>query len=170
MIRWLSRQEKVISFEFHQKNLQQPQEKNEKNDSETVPQQPSTKKRAPISRAKHPNFPRHQLSLIEDRYDAPDFTYYLKTFLNAFTTNQVSNRHLDDSKLPFHHVDVYNMFRFHPQGIQDNEEENDLVRALPRSAQNPRGRFDTVIAIVNDRAESTGLDGKRETIAIHEIG
>jgi hypothetical protein len=167
MIRWLSRQEKVTSFEFHQKNLRQSQEKN---DSETVPQQPQTKKKAPISIAKHPNFPRRQLSLIEDRYDAPDFTYYLKAFLNAFTTNKVSNRHLDHSKLPFHHVDVYNMFRFHPQGIQDDEEENDLVRALPRSAQNPRGRFDTVIAILNDRAESTGLDGKREIISIHEIG
>ena len=106
---------------------------------------------------------------LEDRYDAPNFTYYLKAFLNAFTTNKVSNRHLDHSKLSFQHVNVYNMFRFHPQGIQDNEEDlNDVVKALPQSAQNPHGRFDTVIAIVNDRAESTGLDGKREMIDIHE--
>jgi Plavaka transposase/Domain of unknown function (DUF6830) len=159
MIRWLSRQEKVTSFEFHQKSLQQPQEKND-----SVLPQPSTKKKAPISIAKHPDFPRRRLSLIEDRYDAPDFTYYLKAFLNAFTTDKVSNQHLDRCKLPFHYVNVYNMFRFHPQGIQDDEEENDLVRALPRSAQNPRGRFDTVIAIVNDRAESTGLDGKRKKL------
>ena len=72
------------------------------------------------------------------------------------------SRQLNQSKLPFLHVNVYNIFRFHPQGIQDEEEESDLVRALPRSAQNPRGRFDTVIAIINDTAESTGLNGKRE--------
>lgn len=52
------------------------------------------------------------------------------------------------------------MFRFHPQGIQDDEEESDLVRAFPRSRENPKGRFDTVIAIINDTAESTGLEGK----------
>ena len=125
--------------------------------------------KAPILIAKHPDFPKRRLLLIEDRYDAPDFTYYLKAFLNAFTTNKVSNRHLDHSKLPVQHVNVYNMFWFHPQGIQDNEEDlNDVVKALPRSAQNPHGQFDTVIAIVNDRAESTGLDGKREMIDLNE--
>ena len=157
MIRWLSRQEKVTSFEFHQKSLQEPQADI---DSETVLQQPPTKKKALISIAKHPNFPRRQLSLIEDRHNAPDFSFYLKVFLNALTTNKVSTQHLDQSKLPFQHVDVYNMFRFHPQGIQDDEEESDLVRALPCSSENPRGRFDTVIAISNDTAESTGLEGK----------
>ena len=81
-----------------------------KKDSETVLQHPSTKKKAPILIVKHPNFPRHQLSLIEDKYDAPDFTYYLKAFLNAFTTNKLSNQHLDHSKLLFHYVNVYNMF------------------------------------------------------------
>jgi hypothetical protein len=145
MIKWLSRQEKVTCFEFHQKNVNV--------------QQPQTKKKAQISIAKYPDFPKRQISLIEDRHNAPDFSYYLKFFLNALTTNKVSNQHLDQSKLPFQHVNVYNMFRFHPQSIQDDEEEIDLVRALPRSDQNPCGRFDTVIAIVGNTAESTGLDG-----------
>ena len=166
MIWWLSRQDKVTCFEFHQKNLQQSQANIE---FETVLQQPPTKK-AIISMAKHPNFPRHWLSLIEDRQDAPDFTYYLKAFLNSFTTNKVPNQHLDQSKLPFQNVHVYSMFSFHPQGIQDDKEESDLVRALPHSAQNPHGQFDTVIAIINDTAESTSLDSKREIIAIHETG
>jgi Plavaka transposase/uncharacterized protein DUF6830 len=169
MIRWLSRQEKVTSFESYQKNLQQPHENIDIDiDSETVLPQPLTKTKAGVSIAKHPNFPRRPLSLIEDKHNAPDFSYYLKVFLNEFTTNKVSNRHLDQSKLPFQHVNVYNMFRFHRQGIQDEEEESDLVRALPRSPQNPRGRFDTVIAIINNTAESTGLDGKR--VVIHKTG
>ena len=63
------------------------------------------------------------------------------------------------------------MFRFHPQGIHDEEEESDIVRAIPRSSQHPRGQlqFGTVIAIINETAESTGLAGKRPIIAIYKI-
>ena len=99
--------------------------------------------------------------LIEERHSAPHFQHYLKVFLNSFNTKKVASRHLDAAILPFKQVNVYNMFRFHPQGIHDEEEESDIVRALSVSQQNPRGRFDTVITISNDTAESTGLDGKR---------
>ena len=56
-------------------------------------------------------------------------------------------------------VNVYNMFQFHPQGLQDGEEEDDIVRAIPTSKQLPHGHFDTVVAIVQDTAESTGVKG-----------
>ena len=163
MIQWLSRQEKVISFEFHQKDLQRSQAdiNSEDMDSETVLLQPLSKKKASISISKHPNFPRRKISLIEDKHNAPDFTHYLKVFLNSFIATKVPRAYLDQSKLPFEHVNVYNMFRFHPQGIHDEEEESDIVKALPRSAQNPHGRFDTVIAITKETAESTGLTGTR---------
>ncbi|KAF8958090.1 hypothetical protein BDZ97DRAFT_1668870, partial [Flammula alnicola] len=82
MIRWLSRQEKIASFETHQKQSQSRE----------------------------------------------------KTILKPFRS---SHR------------------------VHDNEEEKDLVKALPRSAKNPCGRFDTVIAIVKDEAESTGVAGTR---------
>jgi hypothetical protein len=89
MIRWLSRQEKVISFEFHQKNLQKTQANI---DSETVLPQPlENLKKAPISIVKHPNFPRRQLTLIEDKHNAPDFIYYLKAFLNLLTTKKIAS-------------------------------------------------------------------------------
>ena len=61
------------------------------------------------------------------------------------------------------------MFRFHPQGIHDEEEESDIVKAFPHSAQHPHGQFDTVIAIINETAESTGLAGKRPIISIYKI-
>jgi Plavaka transposase len=149
MIRWLSRQEKIMSFETHQKV----------NQSEITSQGSPKKKKSLISIAKYPNFPNRQLSLIEDRHKAPDFTYYLKVFLMTFTTKKIQHRRLNESDLPFKQVDVYNMFRFHPEGIQDTDEENDLVKALPLSAQNPDGHFDTVVAIVGNEAESTGLAG-----------
>jgi len=52
------------------------------------------------------------------------------------------------------------MFRFHPTAIHDDEEEKDTVKAIPCSSKVPNGRFDTVIAITGDDAESTGLAGK----------
>ena len=51
------------------------------------------------------------------------------------------------------------MFRFHPEGINDSDEEKDLVKAIPRSAQNQDGHFDTVVVIAGNEAESTGLAG-----------
>ena len=69
----------------------------------------------------------------------------------------MSCRSLDNNDLQFGHVDVYNMFWFHHEGIQDTDEEIDLVKALPRSPKNPDGQFDTVIANVGNEAESTGL-------------
>jgi hypothetical protein len=160
MIRWLSRQEKIMSFEAHQKDQLQHQVSHDGH-PEITSQVSSlaVKKRPLISIAKYPNFPNRQLSLIEDRHQAPDFTYYLKVFLMAFTTKQIPHQRLDESDLPFKQVNVYNMFRFHPEGIHDTEEENDIVKALPQSAQNPDGHFDTVIAIVDNEAESTGLAG-----------
>jgi len=104
MIRWLSRQEKITGFEFHMK-------KNNTN-SETIQHQPPVKKKPAISIAKQPNFPRCRLSLIEDKHNAPDFQYYLKVFLNTFTTNKVPNKYLSQAKIPFEYVDVYTCFDF----------------------------------------------------------
>ena len=114
------------------------------------------KKKTLISIVKYPNLPNRQLSLIEDRHQAPDFTYYLKVFLMTFTTQKNQHRRLDKMDLPFQQVDVYNMFLFHPEGIQDNEEENDVVKAIPQSAQHPDGHFDTVIVVVSDEAGLAG--------------
>jgi hypothetical protein len=65
--------------------------------------------------------------------------------------------------LPFKHLDVYNQFKFSPLGLQDDEvvEERDIVKAIPISRQLPSGRFDTVIILKTDNAESTGLAGKQ---------
>ena len=158
MIRWLSRQEKIMSFENHLKN--QPQHPVNEPVITSQPGGSPMKKKLLISITKSPNYPNRQLSLIEDRHQAPDFTYYLKVFLMAFTNKKIQHSRLDESDLPFKQVDVYNMFRFHPVGIQDTEEENDHVKAIPISAQNPDGHFDTAVVVVGNEAESTGLAGE----------
>lgn len=154
MIRWLSRREKIAVFEGYQKSSQVT------NKDSSIASRAPQRKTLPISLAKIPNFPGREFSFIHNNHDAPDFEFYLKQYLNRFMDKPIGQRLLDRTPLSFTKVDVYNMFRFHPEEMQDNEEENDLVKAIPKSAKFPYGRFDTVIALVNDEAESTGLKGK----------
>ncbi|PPQ85108.1 hypothetical protein CVT26_005404 [Gymnopilus dilepis] len=155
MIRWLSRREKISAFEAHQRSPA--------NNTRDGPEA-QTNKRPPISLAKHPNYPGRDISLIQDKHDAPDFEFYLKQYLNRFMETPLGPRQfqrLDRTPLSFKKVDVYNTFRFHPEELQDEEEEKDLVSAIPKTAKSPYGRFDTVVALVNEDGESTGLTGTR---------
>jgi hypothetical protein len=52
------------------------------------------------------------------------------------------------------------MFRFRLDPLQDGDEEKDFVKAMPPSKQLPHGRFNPVIVMVSDEAESTGLTGQ----------
>ena len=153
MICWLSRQEKISWFETHllAKILSTP--------IEPIPS--SINGKPPISIAKSPNFPNHPISLIEEKHNAPDFSHYLKHFLNAFAPAPASSHRLEALyTLPFTKVNAYNMFHFHPKSIQDVDGEgdkDDVVKAFPKSSRLPFGRFDTVVVITKDEAESTGL-------------
>ena len=112
---------------------------------------------------KNPNYPGRDILFIQDKYNASDFEFYLKQYLNRFMENPLGQRQterLDRTPLSFKKVDVYNMFRFCPEELQDDEEEKDLVKAVAKSAQLPQGRFDTVVVLVNEDRESTGLTGE----------
>lgn len=166
MIRWLSRQEKIAAFEVHQKNKVSPQLKDTPG---TLPPVTTSKKKPPTSIAKTPNFKNRPISLIEEKHGAPDFTHYLKVYMNTFSEGPGRVRDISNLTLPFTKVNTYNMFHLHPEGIQDDEEESDIVKAVPRSSRLPHGRFDTVVCIVDDNAESTGLDGKRTKALPNQI-
>jgi len=161
MIRWLSRQEKIIYLN----NLITARQKSNtptsstSNASNTPVPVPASKK-PPISLAKSPNYPNRPIQLIEQLHAAPYFGLHLKRYLNTFLDSSISNRFLDSTPLPFPHVDVFNMFRFHPVSLHDEEEEHDIVKAMPLSKSLPAGRFDTVIVLDKDEAESTGMAGK----------
>ena len=148
MIRWLSRQEKVFSFNRYVE-VQLP-----------TPSFPSGHRKPPISIAKYPNHPNKLISLIESTHKAPGLTKYLKEFLNTFLTdNRTSNRQAYSFDLPFQHLNVYNMFKFHPVSLTDDSDANDIVKAIPCSSKLPNGRFDTVVVINSPEAEATGLLG-----------
>ena len=155
MIRWLSRREKISWFESHLSTKIPPTAEPA---ASSIPGKPS------ISITKFPNFPNRPISLIEEKHNAPDFSHYLKHFLNAFAPSPISGRRLEVlHTLPFTKVNAYNMFRFHPKSIHDvnvEGEEDDIVKAIPKSRRLPFGRFDTVVVITKDDAESTGLAGE----------
>jgi hypothetical protein len=156
MICWLSRQEKISWFETHLSAKMPP--------TPTEPVPSSIIGKPPISIAKSPNFPNRPISLIEEKHNASDFSHYLKHFLNAFAPSPASGCRLEAlHTLSFTKVNVYNMFRFHPKSIHDVDgegDEDDVVKALPKSSRLPFGRFDTVVVITKDEAESTGLAGE----------
>ncbi|RDB30888.1 hypothetical protein Hypma_004899 [Hypsizygus marmoreus] len=148
MITWLSRREKLTSFEVylsssHYAQLEHP-----------LP----ISQRLPISIAKFPN-QNKSLSAIEVSHHAPGFERALKEHLNLFLTPRTSNQTAALYPLPFKKLDIYHQFKFHPSSLQDDEEESDIVKAIPISKTNPHGRFDTVIVLKGDAAEATGVAG-----------
>ncbi len=156
MIRWLSRQEKTTHFQrmllSKQRNEQPPP---------ILESSSNPSKRMPISIAKFPNRSNFPISHVEEYHKAPFFELHLKRYFNSLLEKPLSNQRLNSATLPISKINIYNMFHFHPVPLQDDDNEQDIVRALPVSKSNPHGRFDTVVVLENDTAESTGLEGKR---------
>ena len=97
MIRWLSRHEKISWFESHLSTKIPPTTK-----APTKPAAGSIPGKPPISIAKSPNFPNRPISLIKEKHNAPDFSHYLKHFLNAFAPSPISGRRLEALHTPFY--------------------------------------------------------------------
>jgi hypothetical protein len=161
MIRWLSRQEKIASVELSRQQFTSTSGESPQLTPQVAAASQPLISSPRISIPKFPNHPNRSVAFIAGKYQAPHFAHYLKLYLNKFQANPISNQRIADHSLPFTKVDVYNMFRFHPEALQDDHEgeEEDVVKALPESTKLPYGRFDTVVAIVSDTAESTGLAG-----------
>jgi len=155
MIRWLSRQEKIDYFKHSLASRLQPL-----SDTPLQNVTNSASKRSTITLAKKPQYSSHPLQIIQATHNCPQLQHHLKQYLNNFLPEPLLNHQIQASIIPFNNVDVYSMFRFHPETIQDDDED-DIVKAIPSSMSHPEGRFDTVIFIDNENAEATGLEGKR---------
>jgi hypothetical protein len=158
MIRWLSRREKIASFESYMNSRSIPGSRPDPSTDTPMPPDAISKK---TSIAKHPAFPKSLITIVEEKHNAPDFDYYLKVYINNLQTTPIPHRQLDNHTLPFTRVNVYNQFHVHPTLIHDDDTNClDTVKALRKSRTHPYGRFDTVVALVDNRAESTGLEGQ----------
>lgn len=164
MILWLSRQEKVNAFESYLKDG------NEETLQGTGPAPGVLKTKASefqIKIAKKPPCPRQSLSSIQQLHNAPGFSRALKEYINSLQppgASRVSRSALPAGVLPFSSLAVYHNFKFHKVELghtdllSSEDKDKDVVKAYPASSKRA-ARFDTVIVLTTEDAESTGVAG-----------
>ncbi|KAG1771393.1 hypothetical protein EV702DRAFT_1181468 [Suillus placidus] len=146
MTQWLSHQEKVAMFEtylkdYHSTEVEREQEEQDALESEMRPG-------IGLAISKKPASHSQPLSSIISKHRCPSFLHHLR---------------LPHARLPFHQLDVWHTFKFSLDTLGndvDGQEEIDSVRAKPgkgRAGNVGDGRFDVVVVVQSDEAESTGL-------------
>ncbi|KAJ3753700.1 hypothetical protein EV360DRAFT_53021 [Lentinula raphanica] len=100
-----------------------------------------------INIAKYPKEPRKKLEAIALLHGAPGFIGELKLFLN-------------DLPLNFATLEVWHNFGLTPLKVLDVSEK-ELIKAQPISIREKASRFDTVLVMENERAQSTAVQGCR---------
>jgi hypothetical protein len=147
MVAWLERQEKVGAL---QKRVEMES-----------PGAPENSTHQPIIIAKRPHVTGKRLLEIEVNHGCPSFSNDLGDYLHSLrlgVTRGKTNQH--PIPLPFDKLDVYHQFKLcQPVGESDGDESMQRIISNP-SWKNGMARFDTVIVLHSDEAESTGLSGK----------
>jgi hypothetical protein len=153
MISWLSRQEKIVSFDAYVLHTEKGQQ--------DYPTPFRLSEKVPVKLAKYPNQAGKTIAAIEMTHQAPGFSQCLKEYLNQFLIRRTSNHAAHTHPLPFSKLDVFHQFKFSPHALQDDGEESDVVKAMPTSSKQPSasGRFDPVVVLYTDDAEATGMAG-----------
>ncbi|KAF5350938.1 hypothetical protein D9757_014387 [Collybiopsis confluens] len=184
MVQWLSRQEKVASFDFYQSWVDaesgKSQESNHGNENDgdgpdehsTEADESSTFSKisaltacshwASFQLTKSPNEPRKKLTHIVASHAAPTLISELKLFLNSLlpVDQQVDKASAIQSILPFTAMDVWHQCKFTPVKLLEDA-ERETLKAIPITRRNLMSRFDTVIILDGDEAESTAVEGCR---------
>ena len=186
MVNWLSHQEKILSFDFYRSWMESEEPLTEIPDSpesllldicdideqevnvqltkacQGVSMQKLT--RPTILLAKLPPEPRKSILRIVLSHAAPEFPAQLKLFLNSLlpTDEQVSRTTALDSSLPFTSLDVWHQYKFSPVSlfVDKSEMTREVVKVIPIFKRNSCPRFDTVIVLDTDQAESTAVQGR----------
>lgn len=132
MIRWLGRQEKITQFASY------VEWRNKDQALDCMSSSP-LKRWPAISIAKMPPSPGLLVSSIETRHATTYFSACLLEYLNSLTPNPVGNRQLHHYyQLPFNRLDVFHQFKFHPASLEDDDEERDTVKAVPKMKKCPQ--------------------------------
>jgi hypothetical protein len=166
MTKWLSRQENVESFQRELSWVLEQQKVTGSSmkaalglasniqTSSTSPPQPSSR----ILLPKHPTFPMKSISAITEEHDVPLFPKHLRQFLAM----SVPGAKIADVKasealpIAFNHLDVFYSFKFSRENLDEAGDLKDMVKASPR-----KKRFDTVVVLTGDKAETVGFHGTR---------
>ncbi|KAF5381843.1 hypothetical protein D9757_008371 [Collybiopsis confluens] len=192
MVQWLSRQEKVASFDFYQswvesgfesgKSESQTSDHRSTNDACNAENSKGTRhancleaedslifhhvssvaRPSSLHLATLPQEPNKKLSHIVASHLAPTFISELKLFLHSLLPahQQTNKTSALQSTLPFTGLDIWHQYKSMPVKLLE-ESERETLKAVPLTRQNPTPRFDTVIVLDSDEAESTAVEGCR---------
>ncbi|KAJ3754292.1 hypothetical protein EV360DRAFT_10751, partial [Lentinula raphanica] len=111
-----------------------------------------------ISLSKYPKEPKKKLAAISLLHGAPGFLATLKLFLNDFLPKKRKRGVALGGYLPFRTLEVWHSFGLIPLKILD-EPDKSLIKAQPLTGKDKPARFDTVIVLEDDRAQSTAVQG-----------
>ncbi|KAJ3718829.1 hypothetical protein C8R42DRAFT_584890 [Lentinula raphanica] len=165
MVTFMSRQEKISSFDFYQTwSMANPVDvsnvgEDREEDREGAIEDPSSA--GQLSLAKNPTEPRKKLSAIALLHGAPGFIGALKLFLNNLLPKGEQRKKATalGGLLPFTTLEVWHNFTLIPASVLD-ETEKTHIKARPLSSKNKSARFDTVIVLETDDAQSTAVRGE----------
>ncbi|KAF5354527.1 hypothetical protein D9757_014017 [Collybiopsis confluens] len=177
MTRWLSRQEKVCSYDFYlswvgsdvisddanlARSLNEEEVDSRDQELEMVKTSQMGSATKSIFLSKYPQEPRKKLTHILASHSSPSFISDLKLYLNALLPDGQQEKRASalQSALPFTTVDVWHHFKFTPIKLLD-EVERETVKASPITRKNQIPRFDTVLVLESPSAESTAVQGCR---------
>ncbi|THU96682.1 hypothetical protein K435DRAFT_663996 [Dendrothele bispora CBS 962.96] len=153
MIRWLSRQEKISSFDFYHpvaiKGVGFTTAINNAGKSSMYQ----------YTIAKLPAEPHKSITRILVSHSAPNFLPCLKLFLNSLLDNPQSRSRALNAILPIKAVDVWHQFKLRPDSQVDGEVVEEVIKAVPFHKKHSSNRFDNVVVLHSEQAESTSLQG-----------
>ncbi|KAE9386873.1 hypothetical protein BT96DRAFT_960497 [Gymnopus androsaceus JB14] len=149
---WLSRQENINSFDCELTWVleQQALIKTAREQPTAAPAHlPSPKPH--ILLPKVPTCPNKSISSIQISHHTPGFLQHLKAYLEMLKPNSTRNDvlHASMQQLPFQQLDIYHSFKFSHELLEEG------MKASPLN----EGRFDTVVVLTADTAETVGLEG-----------
>ncbi|KAH9933287.1 uncharacterized protein B0H18DRAFT_951879 [Fomitopsis serialis] len=101
---------------------------------------------------------------VQEQHNTPGFMTALAHYLNDLQLPELrlTCRKLSRTWLPIDWVDIYHKFQFTPCELSDGKVEVNVVKVIPgSSAKGRKSRFNTVILLDNDEAESTGVRGEQ---------
>ena len=161
MIAWLTRREKVSSFQSYLKMSMEDEE-------EEFAHSRFRDQRHLLPKRPH-QLGRHIMDIMQDHH-CPGFKKDLVSYLNSQLPNPHSRAQIRSMDLPFSHIDIYHGFKFCLDSLGNDvdfdHEETDTVKAKPAIAGKP-ARFDTVVVMDSSDCESTGLKGELDLVYIY---
>lgn len=183
MIKWLSRQEKIASYDFYRSwldnfdEIEVSEEGTGEADDEEIALEVNTPRRVSLIEgrlclAKYPAESQKSLARILISHAAPGFLAELKLFLHSFlpSRQQVSKFQIYQGSLPFTSLDIWHQYKFYPANIIDDHLDGirETIKAIPISKKALTPRFDTVIVMSTDEAESTAVQGSVQvSVLVH---